>query len=147
LIDVWQVASNALWVLGLSVLLATWSFARYEAHMAGVKTREKFAELGYALVLNAGLLLFIAGMAATERRWWARGLWVLLGIGIVVDSVLRVRQERAAAAQSSTQDADRTPPRDSGPGQVQVTAPDQPSMSDKPETPNGKAGVSNHDTA
>lgn len=110
MIDVWQVIFNALWIVGLSVLLATWSYARYAAYEAGVKTRQKFAELPYALALNAGLFLFIAGMAATESRWWARVLWILLGIGMIVDSVLRVRQARPKARQAPASPAGDVPP-------------------------------------
>lgn len=124
MIDVWQVIFNALWILGLALLLATWSYARYAAYEAGVKTRVKFAELRYALALNVGLLLFIAGMAATENRWWARGLWIVLGIGMIVDSALRIRQARTPAP-----DPGAAPARTSGPGQAQVT-PDLPDVSD-----------------
>jgi hypothetical protein len=94
MIDFAQVAANALWVLGLALLLAVWSYARYEAHLEGVKTREMLGRLSYSLWINGGLLLFVVGMALTEDRWWARGLWILVGVGFLVDSGMRVAEAR-----------------------------------------------------
>jgi hypothetical protein len=94
MIDFAALAANALWVLGLAVLLAVWSYARYEAHRQDVKTREMLKRLRYSLWVNAGLLLFVAGMALTEHRWWARGLWILVGVGFLVDSGIRIAEDR-----------------------------------------------------
>ena len=94
--EVLLVVKNGLWILGLSILLATWSYARYTAYEARIKTRDKLNEPKYALVTDIGLLLFVAGMAATETRWWARILWILLGVSIVVHRVLRIRELQAA---------------------------------------------------
>jgi len=92
--EVWVVVKNGLWILGISILLAAWSYARYAAHEAGIRTRDKLGERKYALVIDAGLILFIAGMAATEQRLWARALWVLLGVSIVVQRVIQARARR-----------------------------------------------------
>jgi hypothetical protein len=94
MIDFANVAANALWVLGLALLLAVWSYARYEANRLDVKTREMLGKLKYHLWINGGLLLFIAGMALSEDRWWARGLWILVGIGFLVDSGMRIADSR-----------------------------------------------------
>ncbi|HOT92711.1 MAG TPA: hypothetical protein PLJ78_17250 [Anaerolineae bacterium] len=100
MIDVWGVFFNALWILGLAVILAVWSYASYEAGRSKQKVRHKLDELGYALALNAGMLLFLAGMVATEDREWARGLWIILGVGIIAESVWRIMRRRKAAASS-----------------------------------------------
>jgi len=77
--EVWLVVNNGLWILGLSILLAVWSYARYTAHEAHVKTRHKLNE-----------------PKATETRWWGRILWILLGISIIVQRVLRIRELQTA---------------------------------------------------
>lgn len=100
MIDVWGVFSNSLWILGLAVLLAVWSYASYEAGRSKQKMRHKLNELGYALALDAGMVLFIAGMATTEDREWARGLWIVLGLGVIAEGVWRIVQHRKAAASS-----------------------------------------------
>ena len=94
--EVWLVVNNGLWILGLSILLATWSYARYTAYEAHVKTRDKLNEPKYALVVDLGLLLFVSGMAATETRWWGRILWILLGVSIIIQRLLRIRELRTA---------------------------------------------------
>jgi hypothetical protein len=101
MIDVWGVFSNSLWVLGLAVLLAVWSYASYEAGRRKQKVRHIIHELGYALALNAGMVLFLAGMATTEDRWWARGLWIVIGLGVIAESVWRIVQDRKVAALST----------------------------------------------
>jgi len=107
--EVWLVVKNGLWILGLSILLATWSYARYTAYEARVKTREKLNEPKYALVTDIGLLLFVAGMAATETRWWARVLWSLLGVSIVVHRVLTIREQQAVTEKPDDATSDEGP--------------------------------------
>jgi hypothetical protein len=97
--EVWIVVKNGLWILGLSLLLATWSYARYAAYEERVKTKAKLNELKYSLAIDAGMLLFVAGMAATESRTWAFVLWLLIGVAIVVHGVLQVRESRRSADQ------------------------------------------------
>lgn len=94
MLNVLDVIYNALWILGLAVLLAVWSYARYTAQVKGVRVRDKLDELKYALVLNSGLLLFLCGMALTEDRWLARILWLLLGIAVVAESALRIQRHK-----------------------------------------------------
>jgi hypothetical protein len=92
MVNIWDVFFNALWILGLAVVLAVWSYARYTAHGHGIRIRDKLNMLKYALALNGGLLLFLSGMALTEDRWFAIILWVLVGAGVIVDSVIRIRK-------------------------------------------------------
>jgi uncharacterized membrane protein len=94
-IDIQSVILNSLWILGLSVILATWSYARYTAYRSGLKVRSKLDELRYAIALDVGLILFIGGMAGTEDRWWARLLWVLIGAAVLIEMGYRVYNERS----------------------------------------------------
>jgi preprotein translocase subunit SecY len=103
MIDVWGVFSNSLWVLGLAVLLAVWSYASYEARRRKIKVRHVTNELSYALALNAGMLLFLVGMATTEHRGWARGLWIVVALGVVAESVWRIVKHRKAAAANTNE--------------------------------------------
>lgn len=99
MVEVWLVIKNGLWILGLAILLAAWSYARYAALEAHVKTRVKLNEPKYALVVDLGLLLFVSGMAATESRWWAIVLWILLGVSIVVQRYLKIKEFRTATTE------------------------------------------------
>jgi len=99
-IDIQSVLFNFLWIVGLAVLLATWSYASYSASLSKQKVRDKFDELPYALALDAGMLLFVAGLAATEPRWWARVLWIVLGVGIIAEAVMRLRAHKQPQKES-----------------------------------------------
>lgn len=94
-----DVIFNALWIVGLALVFATWSYARFTAHRDHVKTRTKLNELTYALVLDLGLLLFVGGMAATESRWWGRALWVFIGLIVIVEAALRTHKARSDASE------------------------------------------------
>lgn len=90
MLDVWGVISNSLWVVGLAILLATWSWARYAAYQAGVKPKAVLDQSRYAVALDTGLLLFVIGMASTEGRWWAQVLWGVLGLWVMVHAAARL---------------------------------------------------------
>ncbi len=104
MVNALDILFNALWVLGLAILLAVWSYARYNTQVKGIRVREKFNELNYALVLNVGLLLFLCGMALTEDRWLAKILWVLLAVAVIVESALRIQRNRKERKGSSGND-------------------------------------------
>jgi len=92
--EVWIVIRNAFWILGLSVLLATWSYARWAAQQARVRTRDKLKEKQYALSLDIGLVLFVTGMAATEPRPWATALWIVIGAAVMAQAMARIIRGR-----------------------------------------------------
>ncbi len=94
MIDVWGVVSNSLWVIGLAVLLAIWSWARYAAHEANVRTRVILNQRRYVVALDAGLLLFVAGMAATEDRPWAQVVWGVIGVWVLGHAVATARSKK-----------------------------------------------------
>ena len=101
MIDVWGVLSNSLWIFGLAVLLGIWSYASYQASRTKQKIRTILDTLHYALVLDAGLLLFLLGMATTEDRWWARALWFVISAGVIAEAVWRVVEHRRATGGGS----------------------------------------------
>ena len=78
MIDLPAVAANTLWILGLSLALAALSWAHYTASQRGTRLRRELAHPAPRTALDAGLLLFCAGLAATSTRWWERALWILL---------------------------------------------------------------------
>jgi len=83
-IDLWLVTSNALWIIGLSLLLATASWASWAADRERVRVRTMLTHPGAQRAWGLGLALFCAGMAATGRAWWEWTLWGGLAIGALV---------------------------------------------------------------
>lgn len=99
MLDFGMILRNGLWILGLAVLLAVWSYARYTAIRQGVRTRQIMNKFRYALPADIGLLLFVAGMALTEPRAWARILWLVLGSAVIVHIAMSIAIHRRVAAE------------------------------------------------
>ena len=78
MIDVWSVAANGLWVVGLSILLAALSWTAWASTAGEIKFRVVIIRPRLRLAIDVGLLLFCAGLAATARTWWERLLWAAL---------------------------------------------------------------------
>lgn len=87
-IDIASVAANGLWVLGLALLLAAVSCARWLAHQEDARLRDVLGRPGMRRGIDLSLLLFCAGLAATSRRWWERLLWGLLAAAWAADAAL-----------------------------------------------------------
>jgi glucan phosphoethanolaminetransferase (alkaline phosphatase superfamily) len=90
--DYWQIGSNILWIFGLALLLAAWSSSYYESHLAEIPVFERLRSPKYDVVITLGLVLICAGLAAIDTRWWARLIWILLGIFILISWIIRRRE-------------------------------------------------------
>ena len=88
MIDWANLAGNALWILGLSLALATLSYSSWQASI----TREKFftslSHPGPQASLDVAGALFCAGLAATSAVLWQKALWAVLGIIFLVQVFL-----------------------------------------------------------
>jgi len=101
-IDVWGVVANSLWILGLTVLLACLSWANWAAASEGQRLRAVLARPAVGRAVDAGLLLFCAGLAATARSWWERALWCLLALWWAVQAWLAIpRKESGKSGRTS----------------------------------------------
>ncbi len=97
LIDWVGVARNALWILGLSIALASWSHAVWWAHMARCGLRRALDRAAFQVPFNIGLLLFTASLAWGATRLWERLAWIALAVAFAGQAGLAVRAGRAAA--------------------------------------------------
>jgi hypothetical protein len=81
MIDWWGLASNALWILGLSVCLATLSMLSHRSRAEQIPLRDALSSQGSQLALAFGLLLVSVGILVTSSTWWqglVSGLLLLL---------------------------------------------------------------------
>lgn len=78
MIDWGSVAANGLWILGLVVILTTFSYADWLANRRRVRRRDVLASAGFQTLLCAGMILVCLGLLFTSRRWWEYILWGLL---------------------------------------------------------------------
>jgi hypothetical protein len=85
MIDWIGVITNAVWLLGLSVVLAALSYADWSAHRAGRRFRAVAGQPVFHALVWSGLTLFCAGVALAGGRWWERVLWGALAVMAAVD--------------------------------------------------------------
>ncbi|MDF1513812.1 MAG: hypothetical protein P1S60_08390 [Anaerolineae bacterium] len=104
MVTIWDVFANGLWIIGLAIILAVWSYGRFTASRNGIPTKQKMISLKYALVMNGGLLLFLCGMVLTEDRWWSKLIWGVMGILVLVESGLRIQQNKKNKVSNDGQD-------------------------------------------
>ncbi len=97
MIDLWGVMANGLWILGLAVVLAALSWADWKAKASSTPLRVTLAKAPVQRILNLGLALFCAGLAATATSWWQRILWGALSLGWIIQIV------RPASPKGTTQ--------------------------------------------
>jgi hypothetical protein len=81
-IDVRSVIAHSLWILGVAVVLAAFSYYDWWAR-EGRRRRDVFRSArGWKMSLAGGLLLIASGFLLMEgTHWWARGLWLLVWAG------------------------------------------------------------------
>jgi hypothetical protein len=78
LIDWPYVVRNALWIAGLSIALAAWSYTSWWASVHHLRVRAAVARPSFEIPFSAGLLLFSASLAWGAERGWERALWAAL---------------------------------------------------------------------
>jgi hypothetical protein len=83
LIDWPFVARNALWILGLSIAFAAWSYTSWWASAQHVRLRRALDTPRFQLPFSAGMVLFCASLAWGATRWWERVLWIILGLAFL----------------------------------------------------------------
>ncbi len=88
MIDWVNLAFNALWIFALAVLLASLSYASWEASIYKVKMRERLKLPAYQASINLAALLFCAGLAGLAGNLLIRIVWIILAMISLVYTVL-----------------------------------------------------------
>ena len=94
MIDWANLAANGLWILGLAVILATISYASWQASTSGEKLGACIGRPAYQVALSVGTLLFTAGLAAAAGGLFTRIVWVILALLSLVSLILAGRQAK-----------------------------------------------------
>ena len=80
LIDWPSVVRNVLWILGLSIALAAWSYTSWWASVHGEPIRHAVSLPSFGVPFSAGMLLFSASLAWGAAHGRERVLWAALGL-------------------------------------------------------------------
>ena len=84
MINWWWVVSNTLWISGLALLLAAWSYRRCRVSRRGAPGRPGMVRLNLGDLFRLGLLLFCLGLFATRGSGWEKVLWGILTLVILL---------------------------------------------------------------
>lgn len=103
LIDWPALARNALWILGLSVVLVAWSYTSWLAARRGVRLWQAIGWPAFETAASAGLALFSVSLAWGATQSWERLLWIVLAAFLLGQVLLGWR---TAARQGWTTDPD-----------------------------------------
>jgi hypothetical protein len=94
LIDWPSLVRNALWLLGLSVVLAAWSHLSWQAARREVRVWRAIGWAVFEVPASAGLALFAISLAWGATRTWERILWMILGVAFLAQMILGWRRAR-----------------------------------------------------
>jgi hypothetical protein len=75
MIDWFDVLANALWILGLAVLLTAFSLAHWLASRSQETLRQTLMEPRFRLAIAAALVLFALGPLLGVEPWWHKIAW------------------------------------------------------------------------
>lgn len=90
MINIWTIGGHALWILGLSILLATFSYRSYVRSLqrAGAVST---SPAGHAIWYRVGGVVFGLGVAAVSPSWGARASGAALALVLLVQMALSHR--------------------------------------------------------
>lgn len=74
-----SVAINALWVVGLAVILGTLSYHDWLAREQGLPLRQALSRRGFVMTAAIGLVLVCLGLAGAAGNW-KRVVWLGLAL-------------------------------------------------------------------
>jgi len=97
MIDWVNVAFNALWIGGLAVMLAAFSYHNSLAGETSRRLRDVLSQASWRLPFTLGMLLTRVGFGyGLSERWWKRTIWMVLAIsyGFQIVAALFQRQKK-----------------------------------------------------
>lgn len=97
MIDWGNLAANALWIIACAIVLATLSYASWEASLAKTRMSERLRLPAYQASFNLAGLLFCAGLAWLSDSLLMRIVWIILaGISLALFILsLKARKSQA----------------------------------------------------
>jgi hypothetical protein len=102
MVDWRAVGGNGLWILGLSILLAVYSYANWRAIVSRRTRREVFTDSWLRLLCNSALGATMIGWASSQSdRWWERVICLALA-ALCGWRVATLVQSRGRAARVAT---------------------------------------------
>lgn len=90
-----DLARNAMWIVGLALVLAAVSHASWRASVRGEGLRGALGDPAFLIPVSAGLLLVTASLGWGATFVWERGLWAASSIALSWHIFELIRRQRA----------------------------------------------------
>ncbi len=94
MIDWLNLGANALWIIGLALGLAVFSYASWQASVNKEKLREAINQPGVQVGLHAAGILFCLGLAASSGALWEKAAWLVLGLLFLIQMIWTGRNKQ-----------------------------------------------------
>ena len=91
MIDWYNLAANALWIIGCAIALATLSYASFQASLTKEKFTARLKLPAMQIALNLAGMLFSLGLAATDDRLFVQALWIIFAALFLFQMVAAIR--------------------------------------------------------
>ena len=88
------VLTNSLWIVGLALLLAAFSYHYNEAVVHERPLREQLSRRSFRSAAWISAILVTTGLAATSASVWEAALWSLFTLFAAANSVVVLRERR-----------------------------------------------------
>jgi hypothetical protein len=86
LIDWLGVATGALWIVGLGIILTAIGFAHYQSHAENKKLGQVLGKRTSQFVVDLGMIFFCLGLMGSVEATWERILWGILSLVFAIQS-------------------------------------------------------------
>ena len=87
MIDWYNLITNAFWIFGCSIILATLSYSSWLASTQKNPFKEIIRQFNIQLLLNIGGALFALGLAGPTQIMWQKILWAILSLGFLIQII------------------------------------------------------------
>lgn len=94
MIDWGNLAANALWIVACAIVLASLSYASWEASLSKTGMRERLKLPGYQALFNLAGLLFCTGLAWLSEGLLMRVAWIILAVISLVLFILSLKARK-----------------------------------------------------
>ncbi len=94
------ILTNALWIIGAAILLASLSWSLYAASQPQKRWRSQLAAPGFTLVSSLGFMLIALGLAFQRgSALWQAAIWLALAAAFALSAWLADRERRGLSAE------------------------------------------------
>jgi hypothetical protein len=88
------VLMNGLWIVGLSIIVASLSYFRYQAVIQDLPLRRQFTLPSFQVAVYLGVILIGLGLAGTSETAWEAVIWFAFSLIALTGAVRAGRSPR-----------------------------------------------------